>query len=142
MTHSLVQSVRVQVGKALGSVADNVLKDGTGAKKPAKHALKDSTKTLILLRAFHARAAAQGSTQHPQVSAKLKSARAPVGLAPQPKLAPRMVPQSARRATQGGTRTEILANHTPARAATGLPRQDRHARATAPSARRATMGTT
>ena len=102
MTHSLVQSVRVQVIKTLGSVADNVLKDGTGAKKPAKHALKDSTKTLILLRAFHARAAAQGSTQHPQVSAKLKSARAPVGLAPQAQLAPHTTPPSARLALVAG----------------------------------------
>ena len=42
--------------------------------------------------------------------------------------------------TRAETYPEEPANHTHARAATGLPRQDRHVRATAPSVRRATMG--
>jgi hypothetical protein len=75
----------------------------TSNQTPAMHARQDSTKTLTSLLPHIARAVAQGSTQHPQVSAKPKSASALMGLARRAQLARRMIPQSARRANMDTT---------------------------------------
>ena len=66
MTHSLVQSVRVQIG-ILGSVADNVLKDGTrveaGAEEPANHTHARAA-TGLPRRDLNAQAAASSIARH------------------------------------------------------------------------------